>query len=179
MKKTIINMLLKKLNTEPHVKEKSNQNEIDLKSQDISRNYEHNLEVFKNIFSVPKNTDVKVREFTVRALHRRAFIIYISTMVDIKNIQEGIVEKLIRTEQPTGKIQDIVSYPVQKTITNIGQITEFVTGGITALFIDGDETCYLFETTKTRGRGIEKSENEVIVKGAKEAFIEKVIDISP
>ncbi|WP_160725816.1 spore germination protein [Bacillus sp. USDA818B3_A] len=176
MKKTIINMLLKKLNTEPHVKEKSNQNEIDLKSQDISRNFEHNLEVFKSIFSVPKNTDVKVREFTVRALHRRAFIIYLSTMVDIQNIQEGIVEKLIRTEQPSGRIQDIVSYPVQKTITNIGQITEFITGGITALFIDGDEACYLFETTKTRGRGIEKSENEVIVKGAKEAFNEKVID---
>ncbi|PLS03787.1 spore germination protein [Neobacillus cucumis] len=176
MKKTTLNLLLKILNPEPQFKEKSNQKEIDLKSQDISRKYEHNLEVFKSIFSFPTNTDVKIREFTVRALNRRAFIIYFSTMVDIQNIQEGIVEKLLNSEQTARDIQDIASYPIQKTATNIGEITEFVTGGITALFIDGDQLCYLFETTKTRGRGIEKSDNEVIVKGAKESFNEKVID---
>ncbi|MEH7274345.1 spore germination protein, partial [Neobacillus vireti] len=59
---------------------------------------------------------------------------------------------------------------------NIGDITEFITSGSTALFIDDDRQCYLFETTKIRGRSIEKSDNEVIVKGAKEAFNEKVID---
>jgi hypothetical protein len=176
MKKTILNMLLKKFDTEPHFNEKSNQKEIDLKGQDISSNYEHNLEVFKSIFSVPKNTDVKVREFTIRSLDRRAFLIFISTMVDIENIQETIIEKLIKSEQPSGRIQDITSYSMEKTATNIGEITELITGGITALFIEGYQECYLFETTKTRGRGIEKSENEVIVKGAKEAFNEKVID---
>ena len=42
--------------------------------------------------------------------------------------------------------------------------------------MEGDTQCYLFETTNIRGRSIEKSDNEVIVKGAKEAFTEKVID---
>ncbi len=178
MKKTkIIKSLIKLLNSEPQFKEKSNAQEIDLKEQDISSNYDQNLEIFKSIFSIPKNMDVKVREFTIRSRNRRAFILFISTMVDIQNIQEGIMEKLIGYEHSLGKIQDIVSYPVEKTSTKIGEIVQYLTScGMTALFVDGDAQCYLFETTQIRGRSIEKSDNEVIVKGAKEAFNEKVID---
>ena len=42
--------------------------------------------------------------------------------------------------------------------------------------MEGDTHCYLFETTNIQSRSIEKSENEVIIKGAKEAFNEKAID---
>lgn len=176
MKKTILKMLLNKLNSEPQFDEQSNQKVMDLKKSDISKNHEHNLETFKTLFTYPDNTDVKVRELRVSSLDRRAFIIYLSTMVDVQNIQEGIIEKLLKSDQSTRNIEDIVSYPILKTSKIIGEITEYITGGITALFIDGDQDCYLFETTKTRGRGIETSQNEVIVKGAKESFNEKVID---
>src|SRR4051812_48334453 len=176
MRKQLIEMLLKKMTKKPQFKEQSNTKDIELKKQSISTQYDQNLATFKSIFSLPKNADIKVREFTIRSLNRRAFIIYIGTMVDIKNIQDGIVKPLIENEQPSGQIQNIVSYPVQKTDSNIGKITESITSGVTALFVDGDHQCYLFETTQIRGRSIEKSQNEVIVKGAKEAFNEKVID---
>jgi spore germination protein KA len=169
-------LLKKSLNTEPEFKEESNVEEIEIKKQDISTHIEENLETFKSIFTIPKNTDVKLRKFTIQQLNRQAFIIYISTMADLKAIMEGIEEPLIDNEHPSKKIQDIVSYPIENTSTNIGDITEFITAGVTALFVDGDPDCYLFQTTKIRGRSIEKSENEVIVKGAKEAFNEKVID---
>ena len=176
MKKRIIKSLFEKINKEPRFHELSNTQDIEIKKQDISSDYEQNLATFKHIFSFPKNTDVKVREFTIRSLNRRAFIIFISTMVDIKNVQDSIVEKLIENQAPSGKIQDLVSYPMEKTASNIGEITEYICSGITALFVDGDHQCYVFETTKTRGRGIEKTDNEVIVKGAKESFVEKVAD---
>jgi hypothetical protein len=176
MKKPSIKMLFEKHKTEPQFREQSNTKDIELKKQDISSNYDQNLATFKSIFSVPKNTDVKVREFTIRALNRRAFIIFISTMVDLEHIKESILEKLLGNEQPSVKIPDIISYPMAKASTNIEEITEFICGGITALIVEGDSQCYLFETTKTRGRSIEKSDNEVIVKGAKEAFNEKVVD---
>ena len=161
---------------DPQFNEQSNAQDIELKKQDISSHYDQNLTTFKTLFSIPKNADVKVREFTIRSRNRRAFIIFIGTMADLTLIQEGIVEKLIENEQPLGHIQDIVSYPVEKTAANVGEICEFITAGITALFIDGDSQCYLFETTKIRGRSIEKSDNEVIIKGAKEAFNEKASD---
>ncbi|MEH7072910.1 spore germination protein [Neobacillus drentensis] len=176
MKKPSIKMLFEKNKSEPQFVEKSNVKDIELKKQDISSSYDKNLATFKSIFSVPKNTDVKVREFTIRALNRRAFIIFISTMVEVERIQESIVKPLLENELSTGEIRDIVSYPIEKTATVIGEITEFITGGMTALFIDGDIQSHLFETTNLTGRSIEKSDNEVIVKGAKEAFNERVID---
>jgi hypothetical protein len=176
MRKKISRLLFGNLNKVPEFKEVSNTEEIEIKKQDISDQYDQNLATFKQIFSVPANTDVKVREFTIRSLNRRAFIFFISTMVDLEHIKESIMEKLLGNEQPSARIQDIVSYPMAKTATNIGEITEFVSGGITALFVEGDSQCYLYETTKTQGRSIEKSDNEVIVKGAKEAFNEKVVD---
>ncbi|PAE33649.1 spore germination protein [Bacillus sp. 7884-1] len=176
MRKKISKLLMKSLNTEPEYKEKSNTEEITLKKQDISSDYEQNLATFKTIFSVPLNTDVKVREFIIRSLNRRAFIFFVSTMVDLEHIKESIMEKLLGNEEPSAKIEDIVSYPMAKTATNIGEITEFISGGVTVLFVEGDSQCYLYETTKTHGRSIEKSDNEVIVKGAKEAFNEKVVD---
>ncbi|WHZ01056.1 spore germination protein [Neobacillus sp. YX16] len=176
MRKKISKLLLKSLTTEPEYKEKSNTEEIELKKQDISSDYEQNLATFKTIFSVPLNTDVKVREFIIRSLNRRAFIFFVSTMVDLEHIKESIMEKLLGNEEPSAKIENIVSYPMAKTATNIGEITEFISGGVTVLFVEGDSQCYLYETTKTHGRSIEKSENEVIVKGAKEAFNEKVVD---
>jgi hypothetical protein len=176
MRKKISKLLMKSLNTEPEFKEKSNTEEIELKKKDISSEYEQNLATFKTIFSVPLNTDVKVREFIIRSLNRRAFIFFVSTMVDLEHIKESIMEKLLGNEEPSAKIEDIVSYPMAKTATNIEEITEFISGGVTALFVEGDFQCYLYETTKTHGRSIEKSENEVIVKGAKEAFNEKVAD---
>ena len=51
-----------------------------------------------------------------------------------------------------------------------------INSGSAALFVEGDTQCYVFETTEIKSRGIESSQNEVIVKGAKEAFTEKIID---
>ncbi|MDN3018397.1 spore germination protein [Paenibacillus sp. BSR1-1] len=176
MKKRLFKTFFNELNKTPPYNEKSNELEIQLKEQDISTHYEQSLTTFKSIFSYPQNTDIKVREFTIRSLNRRAFIIFISTMVDHKSIQDSIVEKLIENQVPSGNIADIISYPMERTAANIGEITDYICGGVTALFIDGDSQCYIFETTKVRGRGIEKTDNEIIVKGAKESFNERVAD---
>ncbi|MED4205727.1 spore germination protein [Neobacillus mesonae] len=176
MKKGIFKSLIKLINTEPHFQEQPNLQTIELKKQDIGSHYEQNLATFKAIFSVPKNIDVKTRELTIRSLKRRAFIMYIGTIVDPDQIQRSIVEPLIENALPSSGIRDIVSFPVEKTASNIGEITEYITSGNTALFVEGDYQCYVFETTKIQGRSIEKSDNEVIVKGPKEAFNEKIID---
>ena len=55
MKKRILKTLIKKLNPEPHFREKSNEDEIELKKQKISSNLDQNLETFKALYSVPKN----------------------------------------------------------------------------------------------------------------------------
>ena len=91
-------------------------------------------------------------------------------------LKPALLSELIENEDPSGKIQNIASLPMQRTISKIGEIVQSINGGMTALFVEGDTDCYLFETTNIISRSIEKSQNEVIVKGAKEAFNEKAID---
>lgn len=176
MENGILKRLRKLFKNEPQFNEKSNDHVIELKKQDISLDIDKNLAIFKSIFSVPDNSDIKIRELTIRALNRRAFVIYISTMTDVDQIQRSIVAPLIENGQRGNKIENIVSFPIEKTTSNIGLLTECITSGITVLFVDGDHQCYEFETSNVSGRGIEKSDNEVIVRGAKEAFNEKLAD---
>ncbi|MCQ6277211.1 spore germination protein [Bacillus sp. V3B] len=175
MRKQLINTLLKKLSKNPQFNEQSSAQDIELKKQPLSRQFEQNLETFKRIYSFPQSIDVKIRELTLRSQNRRAFIIYLSTMANATDIQQGITEKLIQNEDQHQSIPDIVSHPFYKTATVIEDILQEINHGNTALIVEGDRQCYLFETTNIEGRGIEKSENEVIVKGPKESFNEKVI----
>ena len=128
------------------------------------------------MYSVPKNIDVKVREFTIGSLNRRAFIIFLSTMTKVEYIQEGIIEDLVENTDSHKSIPDIVSHPIIQTADIIEDILLGINSGSAALFVEGENQCYLFETTQIISRGIQTSQNEVIVKGAKEAFTEKIID---
>ncbi|MBP1933913.1 spore germination protein [Ammoniphilus resinae] len=171
-----LKILSKKLSTQPHFVEQSNQQEIEIKKQKISRNYKRNLETFKDLYSIPDNIDVKIREFTISSLNRRAFIIYLSTMTKLAYIQTGIIDDLVENKDPDRNIQDIVSHPLVRNVEVIEDILLGINAGSAALFVDGDNKCYLFDTVEIKSRGIEPPQNEVIVKGAKEAFTEKVID---
>ena len=176
MKTKILQSLFKKRNSEPQGNEKSNQRAIELKKQKISRNHDENLQIFKELYSVPKNMDVKVRELKIGGLKRQAFIMYVTTMVKEEPIQTAIIEDLLENTDSHKGIEDIVSHPIFNTADIIGDIVKAINAGSAALFVEGDRQCYLFETTEIKSRGIESSQNEVIVKGAKEAFTEKIID---
>ena len=122
MKKKSILSLFKKNNTEPHFKEQSNRRDIELKEKKISENLDENLATFKALYSVPTNIDVKIREFSIGALHRRAFIIYLSTMTKVDYIQKGIVEDLIENTDVNKNIQEIVTHPILNTVDIIEDI---------------------------------------------------------
>ena len=176
MKKKSILSLFKKNNSEPHFKEQSNLQDIELKNQKISKNLDDNLAAFKALYSVPTNIDVKVREFSIGSENRRAFIIYLSTMTKMEYIQRGIVEDLIENTNAHKSVEEIVTHPLLITKDIIEDITLGINSGSVALFVDGETKCYLFEATEIKSRGIQTPQTEVIVKGAKEAFTEKIID---
>ncbi len=176
MKKKIFKSLFKKLNREPQFNEQSNLQDIELKKQKISSKYDQTLATFKSLYSVPRNIDVKVREFTIGSLNSQAFIIFLSTMTNVEYIQKGIVEDLVENTDSHKSVSNIVSHPILQTANIIEDILIGINSGSAALFVDGENQCYLFETTDIKNRGIQTSQNEVIVKGAKEAFTEKIID---
>ena len=175
MRKKMVKKLSEMLHKEPKFKEQSSTQDIEIKKQTLSTDNDKNLSTFKSIYSFPDSIDVKIREFNIGSLNQRAFIVFLSTMADTKDIQEGIMEKLLQNQDPNRKIQDIVGNPFYKTVTIIQDILQEINSGNTALIVEGDTQCYIFETTNIQSRSIEKPADEVIIKGPKESFIEKAI----
>ena len=177
MKTKILKKLFQKANKEAYEQpQKSNAHEIELKDQNISNNLEKNKAIMKELYSLPTNMDVKTSEFVIRSQGRKVFIVFISTMVKLEYIQSGIIERLVMNEDEHSSIQDIVSHPNISKKEKIADIVEAINSGSAALFVEGEDQCYLFETVEITARSIESSQNEVIIKGAKESFNEKVID---
>ena len=63
-----------------------------------------------------------MREFTIVSLNRRGFIIFLSTMADTKDIQDGIIEKLSKIKIHR-KIQNIVGNPCKGRFPKLGKFT--------------------------------------------------------
>jgi hypothetical protein len=175
MKRKSVLSIFKKNKDKPGFTEKPNDKEIELKEKDISSSIEENLKIFKSLYSVPDNIDLKIREFTIPELNKRAFIIYFSSMSDAKSIQEGILEKLLLNSNKNQEILNIVSHQSVSTKSKIDDILQAINVGNTALFIEEENQCYIFDTSNAQSRSVEKPTEEVTLKGPKEAFNEKAL----
>ncbi|MEH7223170.1 spore germination protein [Bacillus sp. JJ1566] len=153
--------------------EKSNTEEINKKSQNIIQDLEKNILILMEIYSIPENDDVKIHNFTINGINKNAAILFISTITDVDMINEHILEPLLLNKEPQKDVQNIIQI---QSFTKVQLLNDIVNGanqGNTILLIDGEQHAYVIGTTKFQGRSVEKAENEVVLKGPKEAFNEK------
>ncbi len=80
------------------------------------------------------------------------------------------MKSLVENTDSHKSISDIVSHPILQTADIIEDILLGINSGSAALFVEGENQCYLFETTEIISRGIQTSQNEVIVKRSKRSF---------
>ncbi|SHG24940.1 spore germination protein [Ornithinibacillus halophilus] len=167
MLKQFLQKTLKKI---PTVPEESSTEEIDKKQSNLNASLKKNLDLFKEIYQYPLNTDIQFREFLLG--NRKALLIFIDTITKTDIVEDHILTPLLASEDTNKKIED--SIPVKSIITKtvVKDILIEISKGYIALFIDGEEKAYLFSAPNFEGRNIEKSENETVVKGPKEAFNE-------
>lgn len=148
------------------------QNSI-LKKENIDPNLENTIEIFKSIYSIPLNSDIKIRNILIGGLNKKASIIYISTISDSKIIENHVIEALLSNNDETKDIENIISAQSIKTFEKIEDVLSEINKGNAAVLVDSYSEAYLIGTSNFQGRAIEKTENEVILKGPKEAFNEK------
>ncbi|WP_226536772.1 spore germination protein [Fictibacillus halophilus] len=153
--------------------EKNSNEDISRKKQSIPNNLETVIEIFSEIYSVPKNNDVNIRNFQVLGIDKKASLLFINTITDTNIIEEHIIKPLQQIQEPSQKIDNIVNVQGFKIEHVVEDVLIEVNKGNAALFIDGESVAYILSVSNFQGRGIEKAENEVVVKGPKEAFNEK------
>lgn len=147
----------------------------DLKNKKFSRNLEDNLSVIKKLYRIPDNKDVKLREMQLEGFGKNAALLFISTISDVKSIEENILKPLTENTSANKKVKDVVSIQMVHEIEIFKDAVKDVNKGNALLILDGEAKGYILDCPDFQSRAIEKPESEILIKGPKEAFNEKVV----
>lgn len=165
----------KKRKGQPSLSEQLSLDPISLKKETISGNLQSTMEIFNSFYSIPINSDVKVRNLLIGGLNKKASIIYISTITDSQVIENQVIKNLLLNSDDSKEVQDILSTKTIKNVEIIGDILKEINKGNVVILVDGHSMAYIIDASKFQGRSIEKAENEVSLKGPKEAFNEQAV----
>lgn len=149
--------------------------QTELKEQELSRDLQANLTILKKIYSVPDNKDVKLRELYLEGLNKHVALLFISTITDVKSIEENILKPLTENTSGNKQVKDIVSVQMVHDITYFKDAVKDINKGNAVLLMDGEAKAYGMDCPDFQSRAIEKPDNEILIKGPKEAFNEKAV----
>ena len=144
----------------------------------LSSSLAKNEKRLRSVFDPEINTDLIIRRF-LTGCGTEAMLVYMNGMAKDETISRFIMEPLMScTEDGGGDIGYILSclvrIPESTAVKRVDEITEAVSDGKTALFIDGERGAAVLETRGYEKRGVEATENEKIVLGPKEGFTESL-----
>jgi spore germination protein KA len=150
-------------------------NQANQKNQSISNHIDENTELIKKIYQFPDNRDVKFREFRIGGSGKRVAIFFISSITDVRTVEDSGIKPLLKANITDTKIDEIISTQNVTSLSNMKDAVTNINTGNAVIFTDNDVKAYSFECANFQGRSVEKAENEVLIKGPKEAFTEKLI----
>ena len=172
--------------------------------KNISSSISENLDFLTVKYNLLINSDIKIRKFilTARGKQYQGSLIYIDGMVDSAQINHFVLNPLMlenlsntdsnpktviinknsqlkyhTTQNP--KLEDLIfnSLIPQNTIvkeTKFSSIIEKINNGFTCLLIDTLDVAFCIEAKGFKSREISNPENEVVVRGSQEAFVENI-----
>ncbi|RSD20515.1 spore germination protein [Mesobacillus subterraneus] len=175
MLKEMFSLFNKQQKKSPPSAEKLAGDRADLKEKSFSNSLQENLSTIKQLYCIPDNKDIKLRELYLEGFNREAALIFISTITDVKSLEENILKPLTENTASNKKVKDIVSIQMVQEITLFKDAVKNINKGHALLILDGEAKGYLMDCPDFQSRAIEKPDNEILIKGPKEAFNEKAV----
>lgn len=165
------------------------------KIENIYSQIDVNLKYIKTKYNTLINSDIITREFTLNTGSKqyKAFILYIDGMVDSQILNDFVLKPLMLKNKfcnnetskiivQKGKKSNIANFIQDCLIpqNNIKQQSSFkdifsgVNSGNCALFVDTLSVGFDIDVKGFKQRSISKPENEIVIKGPHEAFVENI-----
>ncbi len=150
----------------------------------IDEDVKINLERMKAVYSIPLNSDIVLREFdiTYGCEPVKAFIIFFDGMTDRELINNYILKPLmVNTVMPlkdvAENLEDYIARQLMphcqlKVEKSYEKVIDEINFGGCALFVDGLTVSFSADVKGWDHRGIEKPNNEIVIRGPQEAFNE-------
>lgn len=165
------------------------------KTENVYSQIDANLKYIKTKYNTLINSDIITREFTLNTGSKqyKAFILYIDGMVDSQILNDFVLKPLMLKNKfcnnetskiivQKGKKSNIANFIQDCLIpqNNIKQQSSFkdifsgVNSGNCALFVDTLSVGFDIDVKGFKQRSISKPENEIVIKGPHEAFVENL-----
>ncbi|ARU62352.1 spore germination protein [Tumebacillus avium] len=152
---------------------------------ELSANLSVNRAMVENIFFLPQNADVIIRDFTITSdTPIKAIAVFLEGMSDKTIINNNILEPLMLfSGLPAHDTTRTRVQMVKERLLPGNQIMEFgkwddvkngILSGSTALFLDGADKALLMETKGWEHRGVSDTKTETVVRGPHDAFNENL-----
>ena len=137
----------------------------------ISINIQENKMKIKDLFN--NSSDLVLYEFQTLA-DDMALVVYINGFIDKEALNQHILQPLIKDLTSPLDIKSILSISGIEETNNMDDIIMAITSGNVVLFHEGLEICYLLNLCSYEKRSVEDSQNEQVLRGPKEAFVEDI-----
>ena len=163
---------------------------------------DENLDYIKVRFNTLINSDINVREFTLHTNLRnyKSFLLFIDGMVDSNLISDFILKPLM-VNSSTNNVNSNILRKTNNNVTirkvkkiniadyifnnlimqnnvsmkkNYDDIVSSVNSGNCALFVDTLDVAFDIDVKGFKQRAVEAPNNEVVIKGPQEAFVENI-----
>ncbi|WP_347548537.1 spore germination protein [Pseudalkalibacillus hwajinpoensis] len=129
-------------------------------SQKISTSIQENVSYIKDIIN--HSDDLKQKE-----LKNKMVLLYFFTLADQEKVTKKIIYPLSKTEDILTRIQSNGD-PAEDLHLAIQALLK----GYAVILIEGQRKCYLFHVVKTFNRSIDEPDNEKVVRGSHDGFVE-------
>ncbi len=147
----------------------------------LTKSYEQNINLLKQKFSYGKNQDFKSRKTVVSSLKKEATLFYLEGMSKTQTIEREILPILSRSHLLKDKktsfeefFKELLPAITVKVEHRLSKIVNELLNGNTVIILDGYADAIVVSTTSFEKRNVEKPEDENVLKGPKEAFIESL-----
>ncbi len=170
---------------------------LDPVSKKINSSIDENLNYIKARYNSLINSDIDIREFYIIAMDKRfkAFLIYIDGMTNADSINHFILKPLMlrnktntcqkKTPKITQDSSDKKEFSLEDHISNcllpqnkvtlvedFSQVISDINMGNCIVFVDTISVAYSVDVKGFKQRSISTPQNEIIVRGSQEAFVE-------
>lgn len=150
----------------------------------VSKKLSDNIAYLKKKYTIPDNGDIVLREFDIVAKDKTipACMIFIDGMTNTKIIDLAILQPLMLLSniEVKGKEEDIglfirnhllVHHQI-KMVDELSKVIDEVNFGGCGIFIDGINLAFTADVKGWQGRGVDRPNTEMVIRGPQEGFNE-------
>ena len=145
----------------------------------FSDNFEHNKKMLDDYFRVDKNFDVVNTQFITSG--RKAKLYFVDGFVDSET-SERVMNFMMNSDCQIDKnitaeefAQKTVSYIEIEISNDMDKIAKVVYAGAMVMIVDGFGTGFLVKTRSYPKRSVEEPDNEKVLRGAHDGFVEAML----